>query len=111
MEVSVSKYGIKLTANIFKIGDDFVVFIKGGDKPHVGASVLSNSNELKSCVFRNHKDDIALKIIAKKIKKYCDKNVCLVGGIHIDNITKKQIELILKLSKKLGKKIGKNILL
>ncbi len=107
MELKVSKNDIILSAKIFNICDDLVIFVYGGDTPHVGSSVLANIHEIKSISFKNHKDDIALKIIAKKILKKSRKNVCLVGGIHIDDIKKEQIGQILKMCKKLGKKIAK----
>ncbi len=107
MELKVCKKGICLQAKTHQVGDDLLIVVKGGDKPHIGSCVLTNKDELKTTNFASHKDHIALEIIAKKLHKK-NKNIALVGGIHIDNITKKQIKTVLKLSKKLAKKLAKD---
>lgn len=105
MEIELKKKNIFLKANLLHVGDDLLICVTGGDKPHLGSSLIVNKNELKYISFKSHKDYIAFKIIGKILKKHTKKNICITGGIHIDNITKKQIKQILKLSKKLAHKI------
>lgn len=110
MEVKTKKDDIKLQASVLHVGSDLLIVVSGGDKPHIGASVLANESQVKSISFKFHKDDIALRVIANELKKYTKKNICVIGGIHVKNITKKQIDHVLKMSKKLAKKIIKSYL-
>lgn len=105
MEIDVQKDGIFIKANLSYIGDDLLIAIFGGDKPHIGSSLLVNKNELKSISLGSHKDYIALEKVAKILKNHTQKNIALIGGIHIENITKKQIDQVLELSEKLAYKI------
>ncbi len=104
-KLKIKKNNIKIQANLLYVGEDILVIISGGDKPHIGAAVLTNQNQFQSISFKAHKDDIALAIIANELKKYTDKNICVMGGIHVDNITQKEIKQVLKMSKKLAKKL------
>lgn len=110
MELKAKKNSIKLQASVLHVGDDLLIVVTGGDKPHIGASVLANHSQFKSISFKFHKDDIALKIIANELKKHTKKNICVIGGIHVEDITKKQIKQVLSMSEKLAKKIVKTYL-
>ncbi len=109
MKIKVKKDKIRLYAKIYPIGNDLLIAIFGGDKPHVGSALLVNKNELKSISLKSHKDHFALEIIAKILKKHTKKNIALVGGIHIENISKKQINQVLTLSEKLAYKLLKKL--
>ena len=79
------------------IGKDIVLSVGGGEKPHIGGIVICEpEKEPKVVILGSHMDDIILKPIAKKT---CDKyktTVVAIGGIHIDNATKKEINTIIK---------------
>ncbi len=105
MEIEVKKHGICIKAKILHVGEDLLIIVSGGDKPHIGSALLVNKNEQKCISFESHKDYIALKLIYERIKKATCKNVCLVGGIHIESITKNQIKQVLELCKELSYKI------
>ncbi len=107
-ELKVKKKGIYISAKVVYVQDDILILVYGGDKPHIGSCLLANQRELKSICFKHHKDDILLGIMANKLKKHTSKNICLTGGVHIDGITKKQIQVVLKLGEKLAKKIVKS---
>lgn len=107
MEIKNKKSDIKLQASLLHVGSDILVVVSGGDKPHIGASVLANESQVKSISFKFHKDDIVLKIVANELRKHTKKNICVIGGIHVKDITKKQIEHVIKMSEKLAKKIVK----
>lgn len=89
------------------INDDILIIITGGFS-HIGACILQNHTEHQSINFSSHKDQIALKIIANKLQ-HLHANICILGGIHIENISKKQISNVLNLCEILGEKI-KNLL-
>lgn len=82
---------IKLEA-IF-VGDDLCAVVTGGDKPHVGAiSVYSKEEGIKTISLKNHKDYIIGEIFINSIKDSFNGNISVSCGIHIDNISKEQIE-------------------
>lgn len=82
---------IKLEA-IF-VGYDLCAVITGGDRPHVGAvSVYSKEDGIKTISLKNHKDYIIGEIFINSIKDSFNGNISVSCGIHIDNISKEQIE-------------------
>ena len=88
-----------------QIGNDLVVMVCGGEKPHVGAVAVSihrpslKNPELTSAttsVFTlvGHKEDELAKVMAQKIASTLRKNVILTAGIHIDDISDEGIKII-----------------
>ena len=87
------------------VGDDLVITLGGGEKPHVGAVAVSIprpslENESKTSsstsVFTmvGHKEDDLAKSLAGKISAELGKNVVLTTGVHVDNISLSGIEEI-----------------
>jgi hypothetical protein len=88
-------YRVQISA--FSVGNDLVVIVSGGEKPHVGAVAVSiprlslaNSEIVSSStsVFTlvGHKEDDLAKAMAGKIAAALEKNVVLTAGIHVGNI-------------------------
>lgn len=79
-------------------GDDLCVLITGGDKSHIGAvSIYSKNDGVKTISLKHHKDYIIGEIFINEIKDISRGSISVSCGIHIDNITKSQIEDIYKL--------------
>ena len=79
------------------IGDDVLLILQGGEKPHVGAVVTCEPGEEPILVkLGTHKDHVVLAPIAKKACESYQTTVVAVGGIHVDNASKKDIDLIIK---------------
>ena len=84
------------------LGEDILITLKGGDKPHIGTAVLSvprpsltgdGSISATSSVLNvtGHKDETICRILAEKAaKKYGVTAVC-IGGFHMDGISAGQI--------------------
>ncbi len=88
------------------IGKDLLIIVGGGEKPHIGASVLCVPGKKCSILkYDNHKDDIVLTPIAKKACEKYKKTVLAAGGIHIEKATKNQIVKIIKNCKDLEDKV------
>ena len=91
-------------------GDDIVLFLGGGEKPHLGSVVLSEPGKKPVVINRKiknitHKDWIVAKPIASKVSKKRNKPVVCIAGIHIDNATKEDIEKLKENCRKLEEKI------
>ena len=80
-----------------KIEDDLLIIVGGGEKTHIGNVVMSApGHKTQILKYDNHKDYVVLEPIAKKVCEKYKKVVVVVGGIHIENASKKDIELIIK---------------
>ncbi|MBO4401709.1 MAG: hypothetical protein J5809_07670 [Selenomonadaceae bacterium] len=92
----------ELTIEIERVGEDILILIRGGDKPHIGSVVLaiprkSLSGENFSCTssvlnVTGHKDEIICRAVAESYcKKFRAVTVC-TGGFHVDNLSVAQIQ-------------------
>ena len=95
-----------------KVGDDLMVLVYGGDKPHLGCTVMSvprqslSGDGSLSCTssvlnLTGHKDEEICRMISEM---YCKKLGCIVvcsGGFHVDNIKAEQVEELLDRIKEL----------
>jgi hypothetical protein len=76
-----------------KIEKDLLYVLTGGEKPHIGGIVICEpSKEPQVIRLGNHYDYIVLEPIAKTACKKYNTTVVAVGGIHIDDATKNDIE-------------------
>jgi len=80
-----------------KIGKNLLFILGGGEKSHIGSVVICEPGK-KSQVIRlkGHFDDIVLKPIAETACKKYNTKVVAVGGVHVDNATKKEIDLLVE---------------
>ena len=91
----------RVSLSIQSIGKDLIVrlFNKGA---HIGAVALSEyhpgeERASTSVLTRyGHRDDTVASMAAYKICRRLKKPVCAIAGIHLDDITKKEIEKIVE---------------
>ncbi len=89
-----------------KHGDDIVLFLGGGEKPHIGSVVLCEPDKKTRVITREtHLDWMVGKPIAEKVCKKRKKPVLCVAGVHVDNASKNEIEQLKENCRKLGKKL------
>ncbi len=104
--ITAGKGKYKVWLQRHHIGDDIVFFLGGGQHAHVGGVVIAEpGKKLKTTRLTGHYDDIVLKPIAKVACKRYKTKVIAVGGVHVDNATKEEINLLVENCKKLVKKI------
>jgi hypothetical protein len=88
---------VSLSAQL--IGDDLLVRLTNR-QAHIGAVALSEYNHGEkrastSVLTRfGHRDDTIATIAAYEICRHFKRPVCAIAGIHVDNITKEEIEQI-----------------
>lgn len=108
VERNYKDINIKLEA-VFA-GNDLCVLITGGDKPHVGAvSVYSKEEGIKTISLKNHKDYIIGETFINSINDIFNGNISVSSGIHIDNISKQQIDDVYKCCNSIFKKVKMEI--
>ena len=80
-----------------KIGDDILFILGGGERTHIGGVVVCEPNKEPQVIrLEGHYDDIVLKpIAAAACKKYKTKIVA-IGGVHVDNASKEEIDKIVE---------------
>ena len=87
-----------------EFGDDLIFILGGGEKSHIGGAVICQPEQRPYVLtYQNHHDYIVLKSIAKNACKKYNKTVIAIGGIHIDNATSEEIQIIIKNCKELIK--------
>ena len=90
---------VNLLAN--DMGSDLVVSIYN-ENAHVGAVAVGeydyeHGRTSVSVITRlGHKDDAVAQKAAQLISKSTKKPVCVIAGIHLDNITREEIDKILE---------------
>ena len=99
--LSEGKGRVKVSLLASNMGDDPVVFIYNEDA-HIGAVAVGEYDHKEertsvSVITRlGHKDDAIAQKAAYLISKSTRRPVCVIAGIHLDNITKEEIDKILE---------------
>ncbi|KRL84848.1 hypothetical protein [Ligilactobacillus apodemi] len=108
--VTLADYTITLTA--LQLGRDLFVSITGGDVPHIGTltsyakeGVLS-LQQFPSHSGRVHKDNVLAERVLTTIKPYLQGNCVLTAGVHVDGITKEQIQASFTMVDQLAEKLA-----
>ncbi len=118
--VEVSKRQFKIHSSVQEVGQDILVSIWGGTRPHIGAVGIaiprqSLKNQKKwsatSSVFTfvGHKEDTLVKVISEKLAARLRKNVVVTAGLHWDGISSNEIKTIQNLTQKLSDRIVKRL--
>lgn len=108
------RYQIHATALL--IGDDLLVAVWGGTRPHIGAVAVALPRpsiadpqipSSTSSVFTllGHKEDKVVKMVSEHLSARLEKNVVVTAGIHWDNLTAEGIEEIVHHCKELAGEI------
>ncbi len=80
-----------------KIGNDILFILGGGEQPHIGGVVICEPDKTAQVIrLEGHYDDVVLKPIAEAACKKYKTKVVAVGGVHVDNATKQEIEKLVE---------------
>ena len=87
-----------------KIGADLIYILGGGERSHIGGIVICEPEKKPNVVrLEGHSDDIVLQPIAEAACKKYKTKVVAVGGVHVDNASQEEIDLLVKNCKELVK--------
>ncbi|WP_027356343.1 prenylated flavin chaperone LpdD [Desulfofundulus thermocisternus] len=98
------KHRVQLQATL--TGDGIILTLLGGEKPHIGAMVMSiprpsmadprklscNSTLVPRL---GHKEDEIVKPLAEKLAKASGQVVVAIAGLHVENAQKEDINLLI----------------
>ena len=91
----------KVSLSAYHMGGDLIVRIYN-ENAHIGAVALGEYDDKEgraSCSLLTrlgHKDDIVAQKAAYLVSKHTKKPVCVIAGIHVDDITQEEIAQILE---------------
>ena len=96
-----------LSASVRQIGQDYLVAIWGGDKPHIGAVAMAQprpslrdpevtSSTASVFAYVGHKEDELAKAAAEIIAATLKTNVVVAAGIHWDNLPPEGIQRVIR---------------
>lgn len=105
-----------IEVGVSRIGNDILLCLEGGTKPHVGCVVQavprlsltgdgSRSATASVLNLTGHKDEYLCRQLAEKISSNLGTVVVCTGGFHIDNMTKEQIKEVLQAVNEIGGEI------
>lgn len=95
-------------------GDDLVIVIFGGDRPHIGSVSVAyppfteeerkrerGGVVLNTISLPGHKDYVVSEMVAEKVARVLRRVVAVSTGIHIEKASKAEIEEVLMNSERL----------
>ncbi len=88
------------------MGEDLVVMIYGGDRPHLGTITAGARLEpLQTIQLQNHKEFYVTEEIAVQLRKQYSGNFAICCGVHVDHINKEDIQLLTQMCIELGQEL------
>ena len=105
--ISTSEGEYDLSASIRLIGQDLLIAIWGGEKPHIGAVAMAQPRpslkdpEVTSATasvfsYVGHKEDELAKAAAEILAAALETHVVVTAGIHWDNLAPEAIQRIVR---------------
>jgi hypothetical protein len=114
--VEVAKGRLKIHSLVQEVGQDILVSIWGGTRPHIGAIGIAvprpslkdpkrRSATSSNFTFVGHKEDALVKEISEKLSAQLERNVVVTAGVHWDDITSREIRSVGSLLRKMSAQI------
>jgi hypothetical protein len=87
-----------------QIDSELIYILGGGEKSHIGGVVICEPGKKPQIIrLEGHYDDIVLQPIAEAACKKFNTKVVVVGGVHVDNASKDEINILVENCKELVK--------
>ena len=119
-DIETAEGNYDLSASVRLIGDDILVAIWGGDRPHIGAvaaaqshpslkdpNVMTSTASVICCL--GHKEGELVKTAAETLSAALNSNVVVTAGIQWDDLPRKDLRIIKKNSEILLDSVVKRI--
>ena len=118
--IEISKGRFKIHTLVQEIGQDFLVSIWGGTRPHIGAIGMAIprpslkdpkkwSATSSNFTFVGHKENALVKTISEKLASRLRKNVVVTAGVHWEDMTSGEIRSVENLLQKMSGQILKRL--
>ena len=114
--ISEKKGELEVFAQVEVVGDDLVVILWGGAKPHIGAigvaqprSGLKDPETISATssvfTFLGHKEDAVAKAMSEELARELNRKVVVVAGMHWEDLEDKRIEEVMEICQRLKARI------
>ncbi len=111
-----SEGGYEIGAVVYELGNDCLIILHGGSKPHIGAIGMGQVRvSLKdpgkvaatSSVFTyvGHKEDVIAKGLSEEITRRLGRNTVIVAGVHWDDLPEEGIRTVTNICRSLSDRI------
>lgn len=108
----------QLAAKVMRIGQDLMVWIGGGERPHIGAVAMAlsrpslrdpqrQSSTASVFTYPGHKEDIIVKEASERLASALGGHVVVCAGAHWENLDPEGIQMVLENASRLVSKIIK----
>jgi hypothetical protein len=85
-----------------KLSEEKLYILGGGERPHIGGIVVKEPQKESNIIrFEGHFDHIVLQPIAEEASRKYNTKVIAIGGVHVDNASEDEIDLLVKNCKEL----------
>ena len=103
-------------AEAVRIGPDILVYVWGGERPHIGAVAAAQprpsladpartSATASVLSYVGHKEDGVAKTMAEAISSHFNANAVVTAGIHWDELPAEGIEIIVDRCREISEKV------
>ncbi len=93
ISVGEGRYSVKLESHT--IGKDRLIIITGGEEDHIGSVTLIEAKSvLQTMIKRGHQDHVVSEKMANIIYDEMGEDLLVVCGIHIDDASKEEIDIL-----------------
>ncbi|MFC3927159.1 prenylated flavin chaperone LpdD [Streptococcus caprae] len=110
---TLTESGFQMEASAQFVGADLLIVLTGGSHPHIGTVTTycketadKQTTRFPSHSGRFHKDDVLADVILEAIVALLPQNATITSGIHVDGITKEQIQASFGMAQHLGQQIA-----
>jgi len=87
------RYSVNLESYV--IGNDRLVIITGGEEKHIGsATLIEAKGHLQTMIKKGHQDHVVSEKMANMIYDKMGEDLLVVCGIHIDDASKEDIDIL-----------------
>ena len=105
IQITVGEGRLAVHISAVFCGYDLLIKVQGGAKPHIGAAAMALSwphrdralgTSATACVLcaPGHKEDLLARDVALQLSARLNRTVCVVAGIHVEDITPEEIKKI-----------------
>lgn len=86
----------RVWAEVVRAGEDLVIYMGGGERPHIGSISLSSAEGAPiSASLPGHKDYVVSNRAAERVSRETGRACVVVAGLHVDGAERPDIDLLL----------------
>ena len=95
ISVGNGRYTVRLKS--YNVGKDILIVITGGEEDHIGsATLIEKKDHLQTIIKKGHQDHVISERMANIIYDTIGKDLLVVCGIHIDDASKEEIDILIR---------------